>query len=68
MEKRATYALALAELETPLLKLEEDAVRIRTTHKEHSDVSIYNSSRSLFPGIFRSTNHVCDFTLLLGIL
>uniref|UniRef100_A0A8C0LXB9 Coiled-coil domain containing 178 n=2 Tax=Canis lupus familiaris TaxID=9615 RepID=A0A8C0LXB9_CANLF len=37
LEKRATYALALAELETPLLKLEEDAVRIRTTHKEHSD-------------------------------
>ncbi|XP_022277203.1 coiled-coil domain-containing protein 178 isoform X3 [Canis lupus baileyi] len=38
LEKRATYALALAELETPLLKLEEDAVRIRTTHKEHSDM------------------------------
>ncbi|CAD7674909.1 unnamed protein product [Nyctereutes procyonoides] len=38
LEKRVTYALALAELETPLLKLEEDAVRIRTTHKEHSDM------------------------------
>ncbi|CAK7310753.1 Coiled-coil domain-containing protein 178 [Vulpes lagopus] len=38
LEKKVTYALALAELETPLLKLEEDAVRIRTTHKEHSDM------------------------------
>ncbi|XP_027432446.1 coiled-coil domain-containing protein 178 isoform X1 [Zalophus californianus] len=38
LEKKAMCALALAELETPLLELEEDAVRIRTIHKEHSDI------------------------------
>uniref|UniRef100_A0A8C8WSI5 Coiled-coil domain containing 178 n=1 Tax=Panthera leo TaxID=9689 RepID=A0A8C8WSI5_PANLE len=37
MEKKAMYTLALAELETPLLELEEDAAKIRTAHKEHAD-------------------------------
>lgn len=42
MRKKTIYALALAEMEIPLLKLEEEAVKLRTCHKEHSDVSIYN--------------------------
>uniref|UniRef100_A0A8C0I3E6 Coiled-coil domain containing 178 n=1 Tax=Balaenoptera musculus TaxID=9771 RepID=A0A8C0I3E6_BALMU len=37
MRKKAIYALALAEMEIPLLKLEEEAVKIRTCHKEHTD-------------------------------
>nr|XP_045743904.1 coiled-coil domain-containing protein 178 [Mirounga angustirostris] len=38
LEKKAMCALALAELEASLLELEEDAIRIRTMHKEHSDI------------------------------
>ncbi|XP_030885093.1 coiled-coil domain-containing protein 178 [Leptonychotes weddellii] len=38
LEKKAMCALALAELEASLLELEEDAIRIRTIHKEHSDI------------------------------
>ncbi|XP_057554187.1 coiled-coil domain-containing protein 178 [Hippopotamus amphibius kiboko] len=38
VRKKAVYALALAEMETPLLKLEEEAVKIRTCHKEHHDL------------------------------
>ncbi|XP_036730191.1 coiled-coil domain-containing protein 178 [Balaenoptera musculus] len=38
MRKKAIYALALAEMEIPLLKLEEEAVKIRTCHKEHTDL------------------------------
>ncbi|XP_037662129.1 coiled-coil domain-containing protein 178 isoform X2 [Choloepus didactylus] len=34
-EKKAIYALAFSEIETPLLQLEEDAVRIRATHEQH---------------------------------
>ncbi|XP_062933570.1 coiled-coil domain-containing protein 178 [Cynocephalus volans] len=37
VKKKAIYALALAEIEEPLLQLEGDAVRIRTIYKEHSD-------------------------------
>ncbi|XP_024613713.1 coiled-coil domain-containing protein 178 [Neophocaena asiaeorientalis asiaeorientalis] len=38
MRKKTIYALALAEMEIPLLKLEEEAVKLRTCHKEHSDL------------------------------
>ncbi|XP_039113312.1 coiled-coil domain-containing protein 178 isoform X2 [Hyaena hyaena] len=37
MEKKAMYTLALEELETPLLELEKEVIRIRTVHKEHVD-------------------------------
>uniref|UniRef100_G1L135 Coiled-coil domain containing 178 n=1 Tax=Ailuropoda melanoleuca TaxID=9646 RepID=G1L135_AILME len=37
LKEKAMCALALAELETPLMELEEDAIRIRTIYKEHSD-------------------------------
>uniref|UniRef100_A0A8C6AT72 Coiled-coil domain containing 178 n=1 Tax=Monodon monoceros TaxID=40151 RepID=A0A8C6AT72_MONMO len=38
MRKKTIYALALAEMEIPLLKLEEEAVKLRNCHKEHSDL------------------------------
>ncbi|XP_045880313.1 coiled-coil domain-containing protein 178 [Meles meles] len=38
LENKAMCTLALAELGTPLLQLEADAIRIRTIHKEHSDM------------------------------
>ncbi|XP_004479073.2 coiled-coil domain-containing protein 178 [Dasypus novemcinctus] len=34
-EKKAIYTLALSEIETPMLQLEEDAIRIRTAHELH---------------------------------
>uniref|UniRef100_A0A2K6F4D6 Coiled-coil domain containing 178 n=1 Tax=Propithecus coquereli TaxID=379532 RepID=A0A2K6F4D6_PROCO len=37
MKQKAIYALALAELEAPLLQLEEEAARIRNIHQEQSD-------------------------------
>lgn len=45
MEMKTTYSLILAEMEAPLLQMEEDAMRIRAIHEEHSEVSIYNESR-----------------------
>ncbi|XP_059883758.1 coiled-coil domain-containing protein 178 [Delphinus delphis] len=36
--KKAIYALALAKTKIPLLKLEEEAVKLRTCHEEHSDL------------------------------
>jgi len=42
MRKKAIYSLALAEMEKPLLKLEEEAEKIKTCHQEHADVSIYH--------------------------
>ncbi|XP_067557475.1 coiled-coil domain-containing protein 178 [Pseudorca crassidens] len=38
MRKKAIYALALAKTKIPLLKLEEEAVKLRTCHEEHSDL------------------------------
>ncbi|XP_058996241.1 coiled-coil domain-containing protein 178 [Mustela lutreola] len=38
LENKAMCTLALAKLGTPLLQLEADAIRIRTIHKEHSDI------------------------------
>uniref|UniRef100_F1MFC7 Coiled-coil domain containing 178 n=2 Tax=Bos TaxID=9903 RepID=F1MFC7_BOVIN len=37
MRKKAIYSLALAEMEKPLLKLEEEAEKIKTCHQEHAD-------------------------------
>ncbi|XP_012638032.1 coiled-coil domain-containing protein 178 [Microcebus murinus] len=37
VKQKAIYALALEEAEVPLLKLEEEALRIRTAHREQSD-------------------------------
>ncbi|KAM5218509.1 coiled-coil domain-containing protein 178 [Hipposideros larvatus] len=37
MQKKAMYSLILAEIEAPLLQMEEDAIRIKTLHQEHSD-------------------------------
>uniref|UniRef100_A0A8C3YM87 Coiled-coil domain containing 178 n=1 Tax=Catagonus wagneri TaxID=51154 RepID=A0A8C3YM87_9CETA len=34
---KAIYALALGQIEIPLLQLEEEAIKIRTIHKEHGD-------------------------------
>ena len=42
LRKKAIYSLALAEMEKPLLKLEEEAEKIKTCHQEHADVSIYH--------------------------
>ncbi|XP_072805151.1 coiled-coil domain-containing protein 178 [Vicugna pacos] len=36
--KKAIYNLALAEMEIPLLKLEEDAMKIRAVYKEQSEI------------------------------
>uniref|UniRef100_A0A2K6N062 Coiled-coil domain containing 178 n=1 Tax=Rhinopithecus bieti TaxID=61621 RepID=A0A2K6N062_RHIBE len=36
MKNRAIYAISLAELQEPLLQLEDEAERIRTLYKEHS--------------------------------
>ncbi|KAL4682613.1 hypothetical protein H8959_002168, partial [Pygathrix nigripes] len=38
MKNRAIYAISLAELQEPLLQLEDEAERIRTLYKEHSAV------------------------------
>ncbi|MXQ79855.1 hypothetical protein E5288_WYG006983 [Bos mutus] len=38
MRKKAIYSLALAEMEKPLLKLEEEAEKIKTCHQEHADL------------------------------
>uniref|UniRef100_A0A8C6D8K7 Coiled-coil domain containing 178 n=1 Tax=Moschus moschiferus TaxID=68415 RepID=A0A8C6D8K7_MOSMO len=37
LRKKAIYSLALAEMEKPLLKLEEEAEKIKTCHQEHAD-------------------------------
>ncbi|KAM9677249.1 coiled-coil domain-containing protein 178 [Dama dama] len=37
LRKKAIYSLALGEMEKPLLKLEEEAERIKTCHQEHAD-------------------------------
>nr|XP_044990689.1 coiled-coil domain-containing protein 178 [Jaculus jaculus] len=34
---KALYALVLSEIELPLQKLEEDAMRLRATHQEHTE-------------------------------
>uniref|UniRef100_A0A287A194 Coiled-coil domain containing 178 n=1 Tax=Sus scrofa TaxID=9823 RepID=A0A287A194_PIG len=34
---KAIHALALGQIEIPLLQLEEEAIKIRTIHKEHGD-------------------------------
>ncbi|KAM7228737.1 hypothetical protein CapIbe_020025 [Capra ibex] len=38
LRKKAIYSLALAEMEKPLLKLEEEAEKIKTCHQEHADL------------------------------
>uniref|UniRef100_A0A671G6K9 Coiled-coil domain containing 178 n=1 Tax=Rhinolophus ferrumequinum TaxID=59479 RepID=A0A671G6K9_RHIFE len=37
LNKKAMYSLILAEIEAPMLQMEEDAVRMKTLHQEHSD-------------------------------
>ncbi|XP_004386957.1 coiled-coil domain-containing protein 178 [Trichechus manatus latirostris] len=37
INKKILYALALAQLEEPLVELEEEAVRIRSIHQQHSE-------------------------------
>ncbi|XP_049757570.1 coiled-coil domain-containing protein 178 [Elephas maximus indicus] len=36
--KKILYALALAQLEEPLTELEEEAIRIRNIHQQHSEI------------------------------
>ncbi|XP_007943864.1 coiled-coil domain-containing protein 178 [Orycteropus afer afer] len=36
-DKKTLYALTLTQLEEPLVELEEEAIRIRSLHEEHSD-------------------------------
>ncbi|XP_011360832.1 coiled-coil domain-containing protein 178 [Pteropus vampyrus] len=38
LKKKAIYSQILAEIEAPLLQMEEDAERMKTVHEEHSDV------------------------------
>ncbi|XP_070308901.1 coiled-coil domain-containing protein 178 isoform X3 [Odocoileus virginianus] len=38
LRKKAIYSLALGEMEKPLLKLEEEAERIKSCHQEHADL------------------------------
>lgn len=38
--RKAIYSLILAEIEDPLLQMEENAEKIKAIHKEHFNVSL----------------------------